>query len=159
MDYSALPDDAENAVESSPWSSSPRLSRSAFPARSSSDFQSSADTLGGGYGATSTSGDQYAPTLDGRTLHEAQEHEEQPESEGTPQSPALDGRSSRQAPPAPALHSHPSYSTPRPAAAPRANVPQYRLQAKITGLERTGRKDLILRFDVHVRGFTFMFQQ
>ncbi|KAI9755966.1 MAG: Vacuolar protein sorting-associated protein 17 [Lichina confinis] len=31
----------------------------------------------------------------------------------------------------------------------RAAAPQYKLQAKITGLERTGRKDLILRFDVH----------
>lgn len=29
--------------------------------------------------------------------------------------------------------------------------PQYKLQAKITGLERTGKKDPILRFDVHVR--------
>jgi hypothetical protein len=28
--------------------------------------------------------------------------------------------------------------------------PQFKLQAKITGLERTGRKDPILRFDVHV---------
>lgn len=27
---------------------------------------------------------------------------------------------------------------------------QYKLQAKITGLERTGRKDPIMRFDVHV---------
>jgi hypothetical protein len=27
---------------------------------------------------------------------------------------------------------------------------QYKLQAKITGLERTGRKDPILRFDIHV---------
>lgn len=29
--------------------------------------------------------------------------------------------------------------------------PQYKLQAKISGLERTGRKDPILRFDVHVQ--------
>ena len=28
--------------------------------------------------------------------------------------------------------------------------PQYRLQAKITGLERTGKKDPAIRFDVHV---------
>lgn len=28
--------------------------------------------------------------------------------------------------------------------------PQYKLQAKITGLERAGRKDPIMRFDVHV---------
>ncbi|KAI1377515.1 vacuolar protein sorting-associated protein Vps17 [Hypoxylon crocopeplum] len=31
----------------------------------------------------------------------------------------------------------------------RSRGPQYKLQAKITGLERTGRKDPILRFDVH----------
>jgi hypothetical protein len=33
----------------------------------------------------------------------------------------------------------------------RPQAPQFRLQAKITGLERTGRKDPILRFDVYVR--------
>ncbi|KAL9598008.1 MAG: hypothetical protein Q9219_004764 [cf. Caloplaca sp. 3 TL-2023] len=31
----------------------------------------------------------------------------------------------------------------------RQSLPQYKLQAKITSLERTGRKDPILRFDVH----------
>lgn len=30
------------------------------------------------------------------------------------------------------------------------NTPHHKLQAKITGLERTGRKDPILKFDVHV---------
>lgn len=30
------------------------------------------------------------------------------------------------------------------------NVPRHKLQAKVTGLERPGRKDPILRFDVHV---------
>lgn len=34
---------------------------------------------------------------------------------------------------------------------PQRPVPVYKLQAKITALERTGRKDPILRFDVHVR--------
>ena len=29
--------------------------------------------------------------------------------------------------------------------------PQYKLQAKITGLERTGKKDPAIRFDIHVR--------
>lgn len=33
---------------------------------------------------------------------------------------------------------------------PRQPMPQYKLQAKITGLERTGKKDLILKFDVYV---------
>lgn len=32
----------------------------------------------------------------------------------------------------------------------RQHMPQYKLQAKLTGLERTGKKDPILRFDVHV---------
>lgn len=32
----------------------------------------------------------------------------------------------------------------------RQHMPQYKLQAKITGLERTGKKDPILRFDVYV---------
>lgn len=33
---------------------------------------------------------------------------------------------------------------------PQSQRPYYKLQAKITSLERTGRKDPILRFDVHV---------
>lgn len=33
----------------------------------------------------------------------------------------------------------------------RQHVPQYKLQAKITGMERSGKKDPILKFDVHVR--------
>ena len=34
--------------------------------------------------------------------------------------------------------------------AQQPQAPQYKLQAKITGLERSGRKDPIMRFDVHV---------
>ena len=33
----------------------------------------------------------------------------------------------------------------------RQHVPQYKLQAKITGMERSGKKDPILKFDVYVR--------
>ena len=33
----------------------------------------------------------------------------------------------------------------------RQHVPQYKLQAKIMGMERSGKKDPILKFDVHVR--------
>lgn len=38
-----------------------------------------------------------------------------------------------------------------PAARQQRTVPQYKLQAKITALERSGRKDPVLRFDVYVR--------
>lgn len=41
-------------------------------------------------------------------------------------------------------------SGPRQAQNQQSQGQQYKLQAKITGLERTGRKDPILRFDVHV---------
>ncbi|PFH60183.1 hypothetical protein XA68_11344 [Ophiocordyceps unilateralis] len=47
---------------------------------------------------------------------------------------------------------HPSAPPSQPASAKQANkssVPQPRLQAKITGLERTGKKDPVLRFDIH----------
>ena len=44
-------------------------------------------------------------------------------------------------------HQHPVSGQQQQARRP---PPQYKLQAKITGLERTGRKDPILRFDVHV---------
>ncbi len=40
------------------------------------------------------------------------------------------------------------HSSARPTA--RQALPQYKLQAKVTGLERTGRKDPAVRFDVHV---------
>ena len=53
--------------------------------------------------------------------------------------------------------SHQAYANPSAEIGPssrrepqRSKGPQYKLQAKITGLERTGRKDPILRFDVHV---------
>lgn len=45
---------------------------------------------------------------------------------------------------------HPSGQDQQAQQAQRPKGPQYKLQAKITGLERTGRKDPILRFDVHV---------
>ncbi|KAK5129120.1 hypothetical protein LTR08_003888 [Meristemomyces frigidus] len=47
-------------------------------------------------------------------------------------------------------HNIPSqHQQPRPQQ-PQQHTPQYKLQAKITGLERTGKKDPILRFDVYV---------
>lgn len=48
-------------------------------------------------------------------------------------------------------HAQPDQSQ-RPQKPPQ---PQLKLQAKITGLERTGKKDPVLRFDIHVRAFRF----
>lgn len=45
------------------------------------------------------------------------------------------------------------YHNVQPQQQQRQHIPQYKLQMKITGLERTGKKDPILKFDVHVRFF------
>lgn len=42
------------------------------------------------------------------------------------------------------------YHNVQPPPQQRQHMPQYKLQAKITGLERSDKKDPILRFDVHV---------
>ncbi|KAK4624120.1 Vacuolar protein sorting-associated protein 17 [Fulvia fulva] len=41
----------------------------------------------------------------------------------------------------------------------RQHQPQYKLQAKITGLERAGKKDSILKFDVYVRNRFYVVRQ
>ncbi len=151
MDYSALPDGSENPAESSPWSTSPRISRTDLAAQSSNEFQSSDDAAAGGYnGSTdqqpgrpqSEESDapatgQYQPRKDSLTSPAGREG----------QRSFTDGQhaSSRGDAPTPSQRQQ-SYTR----SATRSSVPQYKLQAKITGLERTGRKDLILRFDVHV---------
>ena len=48
------------------------------------------------------------------------------------------------------LHNKPTPSRYQLGTRPQRQTVQYSLHAKITGLERTGRKDPILRFDVHV---------
>ena len=48
------------------------------------------------------------------------------------------------------------HSGARPTA--RQALPQYRLQAKVTGLERTGRKDPAVRFDVYVSSMSTLCQ-
>jgi hypothetical protein len=65
-----------------------------------------------------------------------------PESEDLSQSAGFEG------PPQPAAATDAQPEEPR-----KPPQPQFRLQAKITGLERTGKKDPILRFDVHVSCF------
>ncbi|KAK4647256.1 Vacuolar protein sorting-associated protein 17 [Podospora bellae-mahoneyi] len=59
--------------------------------------------------------------------HQQQQQSQNPAAEGAPQG-----------------QDRPQQQQPR-----RSQAPQFKLQAKITGLERTGRKDPILRFDVH----------
>ena len=186
MDYSASIHDADHPAGASPWGSpnaSPQHNRTSFtastteppPAFGGFGAQSSSNGLGhdhdeGGFG----SGDHSYRRPD--TASTADTHASDAPPEGvTPGQPA--GGDQQQVPeghdaggggqPAPGQPAPPSLSgeTAVPSGSEaqtrRPAQPQFKLQVKITGLERTGRKDPILRFDVHVREnqipFLFLF--
>lgn len=102
-------------------------------------------------------GSTYAPTEDSEQSQAATENESSPDLSTRLQSPPLtEGEFQGQQQQYLHQQRQQSYQQQqRPSryqggTRPRQNIPQYKLQAKITGLERTGRKDPILRFDVHV---------
>ncbi|KAI9885179.1 MAG: Ribosome-releasing factor 2, mitochondrial [Watsoniomyces obsoletus] len=150
MDYSALPDGSENPVESSPWSTSPRISRTDLATQSSNEFHSTDDVAAGGYNGST---DQQAgrPQSEGSDVPIAGQYQPRKDSLTNPagregQRSFTDAQYAQSRGDATApLQRQQTFSRSNP----RSSVPQYKLQAKITGLERTGRKDLILRFDVH----------
>jgi hypothetical protein len=160
MDYSSSVHDADNPAGASPWGSSPTAlphhSRTTF-ASTGGDAPGSPTPFGGhqsngSYGSEASadfmrsegsgsisgqdiSGDVQKP--DAAVPIQAQ-NEQQIFSQTQPQQQQVQ----------PSQQTHPPERAP---ASRRPQGQQYKLQAKITGLERTGRKDPILRFDVHVR--------
>ncbi|KAK1755832.1 putative vacuolar protein sorting-associated protein 17 [Echria macrotheca] len=178
MDYSASIHDVEQAAEASPWgnspSSSPRQNRETFgpladppanpfryPSQTSNnglsddggfgpsdgDFRrpdtastvSAAESVQGSQSQDSTSSQHHNPETQGYLTGD----------QGPPPPPQQEGHPGPQyaQQPQEGIHQQPK-SRPNSQQARRPQ-PQYKLQAKITGLERTGRKDPILRFDVH----------
>lgn len=144
MDYSAISNDPEHSAGASPWGS-PRADRTTFPT-SGNDISSSPlpsqdhSTEGADRGQEADSPDLSAQ-LQSAQLGDADYPVEHPPF-ATQQSPSADQQRSQ--PPA-------RYQTgARQTSRPPASV--YKIQGKITGLERTGKKDPILRFDVHVGG-------
>lgn len=165
MDYSASIHDPDHPADASPWgntpSSPPQHGRSGFGSEPpSSPFRYPGSNNGlndeGGFGASDT---EYrrpdtASTTSNTTEPQSNEPapiEPYPENQGF--------ASPHQGPQSPTPQQQQQTGQPEPAQAQRAEErqqprkpppPQFKLQAKITGLERTGRKDPILRFDVHV---------
>jgi hypothetical protein len=129
MDYSAV----EEHPDASPWASSPQHNRTSFEPPSSPSFA----------GAE----------------HEQQEAHEQafaPESEPYPSGenegshgPSTSESLSQDPPPQRPAAKDQQRQNPPPKRT-RHDRPQYKLQAKITSVERNGRKDPILKFDVYV---------
>lgn len=156
MDYSTSAQD--DPAGASPWGSSPVASPqharsgsygtsseappspSPFsPARNTSYSQDS-DTMGGG------SYNRPASSAGGSVTESDDQRPDTAESVSIDPEQALAGHQQQQQ----AAAAHPQrYHGVR---GQQQQASQYRLQAKITGLERTGRKDPILRFDVHVSG-------
>lgn len=171
MDYSSLPNDPDNPGGSSPWQSSPQpTSRPSFNASEADSIPSSPLAKHTPYTADSPPGTE-GGSSDQETLVERNTDENpQPSTTRRRLNGGTQGSSSHsQGPP---LMQQPPQSQPQQHARqpqsqqqragpnryhgganrnnPKQNLPQYKLQAKITGLERTGRKDPVLRFDVHV---------
>lgn len=172
MDYSSSIHDADNPAGASPWSSSPVASpqharTSSFPtsgevppsptpystSNSGHTGFSGDDTLGGGsyQRPESSAGTESVAESDGRRPDTADSVRSQPEQQPflgqQEQSPVEQQYQTQPHRTEPARY-HPGARQAQHPQQPQA--PQYKLQAKITGLERTGRKDPILRFDVHV---------
>ncbi|CAI7674719.1 unnamed protein product [Penicillium palitans] len=141
MDYSTISTDPDLPTGASPWGS-PRAERGTFPT-SNNDIPSS--PLPGQEQSADASrghnGEPQSPDLSAQ-LQSAQlgdpDYPEHPPF-GVHQSPI--GHQQQFA--TPAQYQTGARQDSRPPA------PVYKIQAKITGLERTGKKDPILRFDVH----------
>ncbi|KAH8680989.1 hypothetical protein BX600DRAFT_543644 [Xylariales sp. PMI_506] len=165
MDYHSSIADDEHPAGASPWGSSPPAS----PRRNETAYSSLGNEAAYQYGAqgenTGLDHDDLTGNAFGRPgtanstasngpgfASSQQSGASQHPNFASPSEPSHPGSQQEQA------HAQPAEGGPQGshgqqqqegAQGARPNYPQYKLQAKITGLERTGRKDPILRFDVH----------
>lgn len=151
MDYSTNINDVEDPAGASPWgnspASSPRTSRTGFGTLTgeppSSPFRANSQTSNGPGQPGGPPDDLQRPgtaTTASETGESTTLDAEEPYAQSDVQSPQLEGARAPSQPSQQEVTEQPR----KPA------QPQFKLQAKITGLERTGKKDPILRFDVHV---------
>ncbi|KAM5348352.1 hypothetical protein ACJ41O_008176 [Fusarium nematophilum] len=156
MDYSSTIHDADDPAGASPWGNSPVSS----PSRNASFHPVSGDPPPFRYNAQSSNGlaqENPVPDAEGfqrpGTATTASGTEEDTEASGTlnpseaESTSAVPSAGGEGSPATSQQHGQTSAPGAQPGQKPAQ--PQYRLQAKITGLERTGKKDPILRFDVH----------
>jgi hypothetical protein len=144
MDYSAH--DPDHPGGRDPWASSPQANRSSFGQPPTTDIPSSplpphASPYREGGEQYGYMGDQDAQSRPG-TAPENGDYLQQP------QTPGLDAPRSPQPQQGQQQGQQPQrYHGTRP----QRQQQHYKLQAKVTGLERNGKKDPVLRFDVYVR--------
>ncbi|MCJ1466383.1 Vacuolar protein sorting-associated protein 17 [Pseudocyphellaria aurata] len=177
MDYSSFPNDPDHPAGTSPWQSSPQPnSRPSFVTSDTGSASSPSLTQHSSYVNTSQrNSDEYASDQEslangpdqrqnGRLTAPPPENGSSPET--SQQSHPSDDQGFQQHHQQQFQRPHPAQQSQQPQhqrgtgpnryhgnnrPAQRQNLPQYQLHAKIAGLERTGRKDPVLRFDVHVK--------
>jgi hypothetical protein len=140
MDYSAH--DPDHPGGRDPWASSPQANRSSFGQPPTNDIPSSplpsqASPYREGGEQHGYMGDQDAHSRPG-TAPENGDHEQEPQRSGQD--------APRSAQPQQGQQPQRYHGT-----RPQRQQQHYKLQAKVTGLERNGKKDPVLRFDVYVR--------
>lgn len=150
MDYRASIGDDEHPAGASPWGSSPPVS----PRRNGSSYpyEAAAQDNGNGFAQDESNAGAFPrpDTADGGAASTTDYNPSHQSDASQPHDAETSQQQQQQQP-----HQHP-HAQPKPQGQEqqqytrRSTGPQYKLQAKITGLERTGRKDPILRFDVHV---------
>jgi len=150
MDYSAV-------NPASPWASSPEASRQSFgdgtvsredlppPAVSQSNAGLGIERTGSGWDQEQQR--QWQPQNEAHAQQQPQQQQQQQQEYQQGGQRQAEGENRR---PQSAARYH--GAAPHPA---QQRQPQYKLQTKITGLERTGKKDAILRFDVYVCNATY----
>lgn len=155
MDYSVAQTE-NDLIEPSPWgSSSPRAARTPFQ-----DSAPDSPTTPTQHGTSDSVSSLPGPTLEtsqgslaqGQTAGRSQD-ESNPNTQGIPGGQYAQGQQATQPTRGQAARYHGQRGQPQPQQPPPQQriVPQYKLTAKVTALERSGRKDPVLRFDVYVR--------
>lgn len=174
MDYSSSLNDADNPAGASPWGNSPvpspqnnRSFSQSFQSQtpdspnmvSQEHVRSESYASEGGFGASARQVEASNGDYDSRPQTASSTNTEQTE-QHIPRYEAGDIQKQHQEP-HPGLaynenqHSHSQQRPSQHSRPATRQAPHYFLHAKITGLERTGRKDPILRFDVKVRLLPF----
>ncbi|CAN8103040.1 unnamed protein product [Discula destructiva] len=161
MDYSSSINDAEHPAGASPWSSSPvvspQASQTTFGAigQDPSASPPAFGVAGNGFGAEHDDGDFSRPrTASTVSEDDTQTGQTEDDESDAPARQQPSAYNDENAPPAqmqdPGRFSgETAHASPEQPHARKSSQPQYKLQAKITGLERASKKDPILRFDVH----------
>ncbi|RYO92898.1 hypothetical protein DL762_001389 [Monosporascus cannonballus] len=144
MDYRSSIADDEHAAGASPWGSSPPVS----PPRNGSSLPYEADTSNG-FGQQDTETNAFQRPVTAESAAAAPDYNPFQQS-GTSQQPSHGNGGEQHAEAPQQVHAPVKpQGQDQQQHGRNSTGPQYKLQAKITGLERTGRKDPILRFDVH----------